>query len=61
MAQRERSGPMTDAELAALAEAADDLGERVVRALAERTGRKPEDFDVDTDDYEFPVPELDGA
>lgn len=52
---------MTDDELDALAEAADDLGERVVRALAEETGRPVEDFDIDPGDYEFPAPGGAGA
>jgi len=38
---------MTDEELENVAEAADDLGERMVEALAEETGRDPEDFDLD--------------
>lgn len=48
---------MTDAELETLAEAADYLGERVVRAPAEGTGRRTEDLDVDPDDHEFPEPD----
>lgn len=56
MARPERPRPMTDDELDALAEAVDDLGERVVRALAEETGRPVEEFDIDPDDYEFPEP-----
>lgn len=52
---------MTDDELDALAAAADDLGERVVRALAEETGRPVRDFDIDPDDYEFPAPGPAGA
>ena len=38
---------MTDEELENVAEAADDLGERMVEALAEETGRDPEDFDLE--------------
>lgn len=54
MAQRERDRPMTDEEIDEVAAAADELGERVVNALAAETGRDAEEFDVDPDDYEFP-------
>ena len=54
MAQRERDRPMTDEEIDDVAAAADELGERVVNALAAETGRDAEEFDVDPDDYEFP-------
>lgn len=54
MAQGERDQSMTDKEIEDVAEAADELGERMVEALAEKTGRDPEDFDTDPDDYEFP-------
>lgn len=45
MAQRERPEPMTPEELDEVADAADDLGKRLVTALAEVTGRDPEDFE----------------
>lgn len=54
MAQRERERPMTDEEIDNIAAAADELGERVVNALAAETGRDAEEFDIDPDDYEFP-------
>ena len=54
MAQRERDRPMTDEEIDDVAAAADELGERVVNALAAETGRDAEEFDIDPDDYEFP-------
>jgi len=54
MAQRERDRPMTDEEIDEVAAAADELGERVVNALAAETGRDAEEFDIDPDDYEFP-------
>jgi ATP-dependent protease ClpP protease subunit len=47
---------MTEEEIEDVAEAADELGERMVEALAEETGRDPDEFDVDPDDYEFPGP-----
>lgn len=52
MAQRERDRPMTEEEIEEIAEAADDLGERMVDALAEETGRDREEFEVDPDDSE---------
>jgi hypothetical protein len=45
---------MTDEEIDEVAAAADELGERVVNALAAETGRDAEEFDIDPDDYEFP-------
>lgn len=48
---------MTEEELEDVAEAADELGERMVEALAEETGRDPDEFDVDPVDYEFPDPD----
>lgn len=48
---------MTEEEIEDVAEAADELGERMVEALAEETGRDPAEFDVDQDDYDFPAPE----
>ena len=54
MAQRERDRPMTDEEIDEVAAAADELGERVVNALAAETGHDAEEFDIDPDDYEFP-------
>ena len=54
MARTERDRPMTDEEIDDVAAAADELGERVVNALAAETGRDAEEFDVDPDDYEFP-------
>jgi len=48
---------MTDEEIEDVAEAADDLGERMVEALADETDREPEEFEVDPDDYEFPDPD----
>jgi len=54
MAQRERKRPMTDEEISDVAAAADELGERVVDALAAETNRDPEEFDIDPDNYEFP-------
>lgn len=56
MAQRERSDPLTDEQIEAVAAAADDLGERLVEALAEETGGEPEAFDIDDAAYEFPEP-----
>lgn len=56
MAQRERSDPLTDDEIEAVAAAADDLGERLVEALAAETGRDPSAFDIDDEEYEFPDP-----
>jgi hypothetical protein len=47
---------MTEEEIEDVAEAADELGERMVEALVEETGRDPDEFDVDPDDYEFPGP-----
>jgi hypothetical protein len=41
---------MTEAAFETLAEAADDLGGRVVRAHVEETGRKPEGFDISPED-----------
>ena len=54
MAQRERKRPMTDEEISDVAAAADELGERVVDALAAETGRDSEEFDIDPENYEFP-------
>jgi hypothetical protein len=54
MGQNKREQPMTDEEIDDVAAAADELGERVVNALAAETGRDAEEFDVDPDDYEFP-------
>lgn len=48
---------MTEEEIEDVAEAADELGERMVEALADETGREPEEFEVDPDDYEFPAPD----
>ena len=48
---------MTDEEIEDVAEAADDLGERMVETLADEAGREPEEFEVDPDDYEFPNPD----
>jgi hypothetical protein len=50
MAQRERDRPMTDEEIEAVAAAADELGERLVDALAEETDRETDEFDVNSDD-----------
>jgi len=47
---------MTEEEIEDVAEAADELGERMVEALAEETGRDPDEFDVDPDGYELPDP-----
>lgn len=57
MAQRERDRPVTDEEIEGVADAVDELGERLVEALAEETDRDPDEFDVDSDDYEFPDPD----
>ena len=57
MAQRERDRPMTEEEIEDVAEAADELGERMVQALAEETGRDPDEFDIDSEGYEFPGPD----
>ena len=54
MGQNKREQPMTDEEIDDVAAAADELGERVVNALAAETGRDAEEFDVYPDDYEFP-------
>jgi len=48
---------MTDEEIEGVADAVDELGERLVEALAEETDRDPDEFDVDSDDYEFPDPD----
>lgn len=56
MAQRERSDPLTEEQVEAVAAAADDLGERLVEALAEETGREPAAFDIDDEASEFPEP-----
>ena len=40
---------MTDEEIEAVAEAADELGQRLVDALAAETGRDPDEFDVNPD------------
>lgn len=56
-AQRERDRPMTEEEIEDVAEAADELGERMVQALAEETGRDPDEFDIDSEGYEFPGPD----
>jgi ATP-dependent protease ClpP protease subunit len=48
---------MTDEEIKDVAEAADDLGERMVEVLADETGREPEEFEIDPDDCEFPDPD----
>lgn len=58
MAQRERDRPMTEDEIKDVAEAADELGARMIEALAEETGRDPGEFDADPDDYEFPGPDV---
>ena len=57
MAQRERDRPMTEEEIEDVAEAADELGERMVEALAEETSRDSDEFDIDSDDYEFLDPD----
>ena len=57
MAQRERYRPMTDEEVEDVAEAADELGERMVEALAEETGRDSDEFDIGSDNCEFPDPD----
>jgi hypothetical protein len=44
MAQRERDRPMTDEEIEDVAEAADELGGRMVEALAEDLGGDPDDY-----------------
>ena len=54
MEHGKRERPMTDEEIDDVAAAADELGERVVNALAAETGRDAEEFDIDPDDYEFP-------
>jgi hypothetical protein len=54
MGHGKRERPMTDEEIDDVAAAADELGERVVNALAAETGRDAEEFDIDPDDYEFP-------
>lgn len=56
MAQRERSDPLTEEQVEAVAAAADDLGERLVEALAEETGREPAAFDIDDGEYDFTEP-----
>jgi ATP-dependent protease ClpP protease subunit len=50
---------MTEEEIEDVAEAADELGERMVEALAEETSRDPDEFDtdIDSDDYEFLDPD----
>ena len=48
---------MIDEEIEDVAEAADELGDRMVEALAEETGRSPEEFDIDQDEYDFPDPD----
>ena len=46
--------PMADEEIDDVAAAANELGERVVDALVDETGRDREEFDIETDEYEFP-------
>jgi hypothetical protein len=48
---------MTDEEIENVAEAADELGERMVEALAEETGCDSEAFEASPADYEFPAPD----
>jgi hypothetical protein len=48
---------MTDEEVEDVAEAADELGERMVEALAEETGRDSDEFDIGSDNCEFPDPD----
>ena len=45
---------MTEDEIEDVAEAADELGEQMVGALAEETGRDPDEFDIDPNGYECP-------
>ncbi len=45
---------MIKEEIEDVAKAADELGERMVKALAEETGRDPDEFDINSNDYEFP-------
>jgi ATP-dependent protease ClpP protease subunit len=52
---------MTEEEIEDVAEAADELGERMAEALAEETGRDPEEFDIDPDDYGAPNPTPDSG
>jgi hypothetical protein len=54
MEHREAKRPMTDKEIDDVAATVDKLGERTVNALVAETDRDAEEFDVDTDDYEFP-------
>jgi hypothetical protein len=48
---------MTEEEIEDVAEAADEFGERMVEALAEETSPDPDEFDIDSDDYEFLDPD----
>jgi hypothetical protein len=48
---------MTEEELENVAAAADELGERMVEALVEETGRDPDEFEADPGDYDFPEPD----
>jgi len=49
---------MVEDELEDVAEAADELGARMIEALAEEAGRDPGEFDADPDGYEFPGPDV---
>ena len=51
--------PLSDAEIEEVANAADDLGERVVDALVAKTDRDPDVFDIDPGEYEFLEPDGD--
>lgn len=48
---------MIDEEIDDVAAAADELGVRVVDTLVEETGSDREEFDIDSDEYEFPDPD----
>ena len=49
--------PLSDEEIKQGANAADELGERVVDALVAKTDRDPDVFDIDPDEHEFHEPE----
>lgn len=48
---------MIDEKIDDVAAAADELGVRVVDILVEETGSDREEFDIDSDECEFPDPD----
>ena len=52
-----RTQSMIDEKIDDVAAAADELGVRVVDTLVEETGSDREEFDIDSDECEFPDPD----